>query len=131
MTEQTQTVESLQQEASAPVVFSLMTAMGIVLYLSYQAFQQDYMLLFCGLFVFLAVYPSINLNVKNANTKISLEVSIAFFCCMAVFLLLKAFNIPAAEHSKLVIIFVTLLGMKLIFYPAYNVGVLEEEKAST
>ncbi len=117
-------------EASGLVVFGLLTVMGVILYLSYNAFQADYMLLFCGLFVFLGIYPILNLKMNNSNSKIILEVSIAFACCMGVFLVLKALHIPEAEHSKILIAFVTLVGMRFIFFPTYNVGVGEDQKAS-
>ncbi|MBP7861497.1 hypothetical protein KA183_07435 [bacterium] len=120
----------LKAETSGTVVMGLMVVMGTIMFLSYRTFQSDYMLLFCGLFVFLGVYPSININVKNANSKIILEVSIAFALCMGVFLLLKSMQIPETEHLKTLIIFVTLLGMRYIFFPAYNVGVAEDQKAS-
>ncbi len=121
----------IKADASGSVVFALMVAMGTIMYFSYRAFQTDYMLLFCGLFVFLAVYPGLNLKVKNANSKIILEVSIAFASCMGVFLILKAMHIPDDQHSKILIIFVTLLGMRFIFFPAYNVGVAEDQRASS
>jgi phosphatidylserine synthase len=120
----------LKAETSGPVVMGLMAVMGVIMFLSYKSFQSDYMLLFCGLFVFLGVYPSINVKVKNPNSKIILEVSIAFALCMGVFLLLKSMAIPETEHLKILIIFVTLLGMRYIFFPAYNVGVAEDQKAS-
>ncbi len=121
----------LKAETSASVVFGLMAVMGTIMYFSYTAFKDDYLLLFCGLFVFLGVYPSLNLKVSNPNSKIILEVSIAFALCMGVFLVLKAMQIPPAEHNKMLIIFVTLLGMRYIFFPAYNVGVAEDQKASS
>lgn len=120
----------IKAETSRGVVIGLLVALGVIIYLSYQSFQADYMLLFCGLFVFLGVYPSINLNVKNGNSKIILEVSIAFALCMCVFFVLKAMQIPQDQHNKVLIIFVTLLGMRYIFFPAYNVGVAEDQKAS-
>lgn len=120
----------LKAETSGTVVMGLMVVMGVIMFLAYRSFQSDYMLLFCGLFVFLGVYPSINIKVKNANSKIILEVSIAFALCMGVFMLLKSMQIPEAEHNKILIIFVTLLGMRYIFFPAYNVGVAEDQKAS-
>lgn len=120
----------IKSETSRGVVLGILVALAAVIYLSYQSFQSDYMLLFCGLFVFLGVYPSINLKVKNPNSKIILEVSIAFVLCMCVFLMLKAMHIPQEEHNRVLIIFVTLLGMRYIFFPAYNVGVAEDQKAS-
>jgi len=120
----------LKAETTGGVVLGLMAVMGTIMYFSYQSFQSDYMLLFCGLFVFLGVYPSINFKVKNANSKIILEVSTAFALCMCVFLVLKSMQIPQDQHNKILIIFVTLLGMRYIFFPAYNVGVAEDQKAS-
>lgn len=120
----------IKAETSSTVVLGLLAVIGVIIYFSYQSFQSDYMLLFCGLFVFLGVYPSINLKVKNANSKIILEVSIAFALCMCVFLVLKSMQIPQDQHNKILIIFVTLLGMRYIFFPAYNVGVSEDQKAS-
>jgi uncharacterized membrane protein len=91
-------------------------------------FARDALLFFAGLFLyFIVAPPGTFVKGKSKMASFTKEVALAFALCFAVFLVLKAV-LPALlrvsweeiDQAKVMIFVLTVLGVKLVFFPYYN-----------
>ncbi len=99
----------------------LVVLAGAMFYVGTVVFASDSLLFFGGIFVYVLVAPpGTYAQGKSKMVSFTKEVAIAFALCFCLFMLLKTFLPPDADQAKLLTILLTVLGVKLVFYPYYN-----------
>lgn len=99
----------------------LVVLAGAMFYVGTVMFASDSLLFFGGIFLYMLVAPpGTYAQGKSKMVSFTKEVAIAFALCFCLFMALKTLLPPDADQAKLLTILLTVLGVKLVFYPYYN-----------
>lgn len=120
--EQTGQIESEREGELVTINAVLLVALaGAMFYVGTVVFASDSLLFFGGIFLYMLVAPpGTYAQGKSKMVSFTKEVALAFAISFCLFMGLKTFLPPDADQAKLLTILLTVLGVKLVFYPYYN-----------